>query len=159
MWIFTILPEFFVHIIFGIGLLGLIFSFFIGLVPVLKSYKLPIQVLMTIVLLVGIYLEGSLSSEKVWQQRVDQVKAELAIAQAKSAEKNVVIEEKVVTKTKVVKEKGDDIIKYIDRIVTEKIEVPGPERERLVEITKYIENCPIPKEFIDAHNKAASLNK
>jgi hypothetical protein len=159
MWIFTVLPEFFIHLIFGIGLFGLVFTFFIGLIPLLRNYKLPIQILMTLVFVIGVYLEGSLASEKQWQQRVDQVKAELAIAQAKSSEKNVVIEEKVVTRTKIVKEKGDDIIKYIDRLVTEKIEVPGPEREKLIEITKYIENCPIPQEFIDLHNKAANLNK
>ncbi len=66
----------------------------------------------------------------------------------KSKEKNVEIQEKVVTQTKVVKEKGKDIIQYIDREVVKKEEV-----------VKFIENCPIPKDIIDAHNAAATLNK
>jgi hypothetical protein len=27
------------------------------------------------------------------------------------------------------------------------------------EVVKFIENCPIPKDIIDAHNAAATLNK
>lgn len=155
MWILSILPETVVHVIFFVGLLGLLFSFFIGLFPFVSKYKLPIQLLFTVVFVFGVYLEGSLSSEKEWQLKIAQVKEELALAQAKAAEKNVIIQEKVVTQTRIVKQKGDDIIKYIDRMV----EVPGPEREKYIEITKYIETCPIPKELIQLHNNAANINK
>ena len=56
--------------------------------------------------------------------------------------------EKIVRKDKIIKQKGDDIIKYIDREIVKKEEV-----------IKYIENCPVPKDIIDAHNAAATLNK
>jgi hypothetical protein len=60
----------------------------------------------------------------------------------------VVVEEKIVTKTQVVKQKGEDIIQYIDREVVKNNE-----------IIKYIEHCPVPKSVIDAHNQAATMNQ
>ena len=79
--------------------------------------------------------------------------------QAKQTNENIKTE--VVEKTKVIKEKGDTIVKYIDRYKDREVlkEVPGPERVRVEEIIKYVETCPVPKEFIDAHNDAARLNK
>ena len=47
-----------------------------------------------------------------------------------------------------VREKGKDIIQYVDREVIKN-----------QEIIKYIEQCPVPKEIIDIHNQAAELNK
>jgi hypothetical protein len=76
------------------------------------------------------------------------MKTKLAEAETKSSEKNVEIQEKIVEKTKVVREKGRDIIKYVDREVVKNQEV-----------IKFIENCPIPKEIVDLHNQAAELNK
>jgi len=85
----------------------------------------------------------------------------VAQAEAQSANKNVEIQEKIVEKTKIVKEKGRDIIKYIDKWNTKEVikEVEGPERIKREEVIKYIENCPVPKEIIDIHNQATELNK
>ena len=77
-----------------------------------------------------------------------EMEAKVAQAEAKSANTNVEIQEKIVEKTKVIREKGRDIIQYIDKEVVKKEEV-----------IKYIENCPVPKEIIDLHNQAAELNK
>jgi hypothetical protein len=155
MWILNILPEISIHIIFFIGLLGVLFSFVVGMLPVVKNYRLPIQIGFTFIFVLGVYLECSLASEKEWKLKISEVKEQLALAQAKSSEKNVIIQEKVVTQTRVLKEKGNDIIKYIDRIV----EVHGPEKEKYIEITKYIETCPIPTELIKIHNDATLINK
>jgi acetyl-CoA carboxylase alpha subunit len=113
------------------------------------------------VLVLGVYLEGGLADYKEWQLKVAEMEAKIAQAEAKSSEKNVEIQEKIVEKTKVVREKGRDIIKYVDRWNTKEVikEVEGPERIRREEVIKYIENCPVPKEFVDIHNQAAELNK
>jgi hypothetical protein len=89
------------------------------------------------------------------------MEAKVAQAEAQSANKNVEIQEKIVENTKVIREKGRDIIKYVDRWNTKEIvkEVEGPERIRREEVIKYIENCPVPKEMINIHNQAAELNK
>jgi hypothetical protein len=161
MWILSILPEAAIHIIFGLGILGTIAGFVLGFIPFVKAYKLAIQVISLLVLVLGVYLEGGLADYKEWEHKVKELEAKIAQAETKSSEKNVEIQEKIVEKTKIVKEKGRDIIKYIDKWNTKEVikEVEGPERIKREEVIKYIENCPIPKEMIDIHNQAATLNK
>ena len=148
MWILSILPEAAIHIIFGLGILGTIAGFVLGFIPFVKTYQFAIQICSIIVLVFGVYLEGGLADYKEWELRVKEMEAKVAQAEAKSANTNIEIQEKIVTKTKVIREKGRDIIQYIDKEVIKKEEV-----------IKYIENCPVPKEFIDIHNQAAELNK
>jgi hypothetical protein len=161
MWILTVLPEWVTHAIFAVGVLGTIAGFILGFVPFVRAYKFAIQVISLLILTLGVYLEGGLADSKEWELRVKEMEAKVAKAEAESANKNVEIQEKIVEKTKIVKEKGRDIIKYIDKWNTKEIikEVEGPERIRREEVIKYIENCPVPKEFIDLHNQAAELNK
>ena len=161
MWILSILPEAAIHLIFGLGILGTIAGFVLGFIPFVKTYQFAIQICSIVVLVFGVYLEGGLAENKEWELKVKEMEAKVAQAEAQSANKNIEIQEKIVEKTKVVREKGRDIIKYIDRWNTKEIikEVEGPERIRREEVIKYIENCPVPKEFIDLHNQAAELNK
>ena len=65
-------------------------------------------------------------------------------AKKESAKVNTVVETKVITKTKIIKEKADTIVQYVDRVK---------------EIVKFDETCPIPKEAIDVHNEAARMNQ
>jgi hypothetical protein len=161
MWILSILPEAAIHTIFGLGILGTIAGFVLGFIPFIKTYKLAIQVISIFVLVLGVYLEGGLADYKEWELKVKEMEAKVAQAEAQSANKNVEIQEKIVENTKVIREKGRDIIKYVDRWNTKEVvkEVEGPERVRREEVIKYIENCPVPKEMINIHNQAAELNK
>jgi hypothetical protein len=144
MWLLNLMPDWFYHLIVILSLLGLIVATVFKFIP----YRLPIQVFGALLLLFGIWMEGGIVNESKWEARVQELEEKVKIAEEKSTEKNVEIQEKVVTQTKVVKEKGRDIIQYIDREVVKKEEV-----------VKFIENCPIPKDIIDAHNAAATLNK
>jgi len=148
MWILSILPEAAIHTIFGLGILGTIAGFVLGFIPFIRTYKLAIQIISILVLILGVYLEGGLADYKEWELKVKEMEAKVAQAEAKSANTNVEIQEKVVEKTKVIREKGREIIKYIDKEIVKKEEV-----------IKYVENCPVPKEIIDLHNQAAELNK
>ena len=148
MWIFTVISEFIVHLIFAVGVILTLLGFVLGFIPFINRYKIPIQIIGLLTLIFGTYLEGGLADNKEWELKVKEVEAQVAQAEAKASEKNVEIQEKIITKTKVVKEKGDEVIKYIDREVIKKEEV-----------IKYVENCPVPKEIIDAHNAATVLNK
>ena len=148
MWILSILPEAAIHTIFGLGILGTIAGFVLGFIPFIKAYKLAIQIISILVLVLGVYLEGGLPDYKEWELKVKEMEAKVAQAETKSANTNIEIQEKVVEKTKVIREKGRDIIKYIDKEIVKKEEV-----------IKYIEHCPVPKEIIDLHNQAATLNK
>jgi len=161
MWILSILPDAAIHIIFGLGILGTIAGFVLGFIPFVKTYQFAIQICSIIVLVFSVYLEGGLADYKEWELRVKEMEAKVAKAEAESANKNTEIQEKVVEKTKVIREKGRDIIKYVDRWNTKEVikEVEGPERIRREEVIKYIENCPVPKEMINIHNQATELNK
>lgn len=149
MWIIQYLPEIVVHIIFTMGVLGVIAGFLLGFIPLIKPYKLAVQVISLLVLVFGVYLEGALADTKIWQQRVLELEVKVAKAEAESAKVNTVIQQQVVTKTKVVKEKAKEIVKYIDRDVVKREEV-----------VKFVERCTLPQDIVDAHNRAVDeLNK
>jgi hypothetical protein len=149
MFIIQYLPEMFIHIIFTAGVLGVIAGFVLGFIPSIKPYKLAVQVISLLVLTFGVYLEGALADTKEWELKVKELEVKVAQAEAKSAQVNTVIQERVVTKTQVVREKAQEVIKYIDRDVVKKEEV-----------VKFVERCSLPQDVVDAHNKAVDeLNK
>ena len=148
MWLLNLMPDWFYHLIVIFSILGLIVASVLKFVPFVSTYRLPIQVISVLILVFGVWMEGGIVNEAKWEARVKELEEKVKIAEEKSTEKNVEIQEKVITQTKVVREKGRDIIQYIDREVVKKEEV-----------VKFIENCPIPKDIIDAHNAAATLNK
>lgn len=143
MWILQWLPYWIFYAIFFAGVIGFIASLVMRFIPVVYMYKTPIQVVSIILIAVGTYMSGAISNEEAWQARVKELEVKVAESEAKSAQENVKIVEKIVYKDKVVKEKGNEIIKYIDREVVKKEEV-----------VKFIENCPIPKDIVDVHNNA-----
>jgi len=148
MWLLNLMPDWFYHLIVIVSILGLIVASVLKFVPFVSTYRLPIQVISALLLVFGVWMEGGIVNEAKWEARVRELEDKVKIAEEKSKEKNVEIQEKVITQTKVVKEKGRDIIQYIDREIVKK-----------EEIVKFVENCPIPKDIIDAHNAAATLNK
>lgn len=143
-WMLGLLPDWFWTLVLwaGVGSIGI--SYLLAKIPVIGQYKFPLRLGGVIALLVGVYFQGVIANEEKWQVRVKELEEKLAIAENRSHEENVKIEEKVVTKTKVIKQKAEEIIKYIDRNN---------------EIIKYVENCPLPKEAIEIHNAAAKMNR
>ena len=138
----------FCNILLIAGILLTITAFFIERIPVINQYRLPAQVLGIALLVLGVYFRGGYAVEMQWRERVAEVEARVAAAEAQSQEENVKIVTKVVTKTQVIRTRGETITKYIDR-----------------EIVKYDEKfakggmCEIPQEFIKAHNSAAEAPK
>ena len=161
MWILSLLPEWVIHAIFMVGVLGVILGFVLGFLPFLGRYKLAIQIISVLILAFGVYLEGGYANEMIWQMKVKEMEVKFKEAEVKAAQKNVEIQEKVVTQTQIVKEKGQDIIKYVDRYRDREVlnTVEGPERVKIEEVIKFVENCPIPQDIIDAHNSAAKMNE
>lgn len=142
MWILTILPDWAIHTIFSLGVLGVILGFVLGFIPFISRYKLPIQIISLLVVSLGIYLEGGLANNKEWLLKVAEMEKKVAEAQVKSEKVNTEIITKVVTKDKIIREKGDEVVKYIEK-----------------EVVKVNNICPaIPKPAIIAHD-AAALNK
>lgn len=148
MWILSWLPNWIFYGIFFAGLLGLLATYVMKFIPFVYVYRTPIQAVSVLAIAIGTYMSGAISNEKAWQARVKEMEAKVAAAQVESAKENIKIVEKVVTQTQIIKTRGEDIIKYVDR-----------------EIVKYDTKfapggiCEIPKEFIEAHNRAAEAPK
>lgn len=150
MWLLHLLPDslisWIVDIVLIAGAVITVAGFFVRFIPFVNTYRIPVQIAGILLLTVGVYFEGGYTTEMAWRERVREVESKLEIAQKQSAEVNTEIVTKVVTQTRVVKERGDDIIKYVDREVVKNQEV-----------IKFVENCPIPDIIINTHN-AAALN-
>ena len=147
-WMLSFIPDWFWTLVLISGIAGTLATWVLKFIPFVSTYRLPIQVASIIALVAGVYFQGVIANETKWQDKIADLQKQIAEAEVKSKETNVVVQEKIVTKTKIIKEKGQDIVNYIDREVVKK-----------EEIIKYIEQCPVPKEIIDLHNQAADLNK
>jgi hypothetical protein len=90
------------YAITAIGLALVCISWFITIIPFINRYRFPIQVIGVAALTVGAYMTGGYGVQMMWKQRVEEVQAKLAAAEAKSQEVVTVIQEKIVYKTKVV---------------------------------------------------------
>ena len=88
MWILKWLPDFVFHLIFLAGLLGLGASFVLKFVPFVTQYRVVIQVAASIMIAVGLYMEGAISDNTAWVERVHALEKKVAEAEAKSADAN-----------------------------------------------------------------------
>ena len=151
MWILHLLPDaliaWIVNIILIAGAVVTVAGFFVRFIPFVNTYRIPVQIAGILLLTVGVYFQGGYTTEMAWRERVKEVEDKLHIAEKQSAEVNTEIVTKLVTQTKTVTQRGQDIIKYVDREVVKNQEV-----------IKFVENCPIPEIIIDTHN-AAALNR
>ena len=144
MWMLYFLPSWYTHAVPVLGIVLILISMFLKVIPFISTYYIPLRIIGLVTLLFGIFFEGVMYSGKDLHEKVKELEAKVIAAEAKSAEVNTKIVEKIVTKQKIVKERGEDIIKYVDKEII-KYDVkfaPGGQ-------------CEIPKEFINIHNKAA----
>lgn len=134
MWLLSFIPDWVFYIILFVGVVGLFASKF---APVF--YKTAVLGVSIAFIVVGLFMSGAVHDNNAWKLRVADLEKKVAEASTKSEKENVKIVEKVVVKREYYKLRGNDVIQYVDR-----------------EIVKYDDKCVIPKEFIEAHNKAAT---
>lgn len=128
-------------------------TFFIALVLYLVTktvkvlpYAQLLQWLSILVAALSLYLLGAKWRDQVWHDRAQVLQQKVVELEAKSNQENVKIVERVVTKRDTIRERGKDIIQYVDRVVVKDNEV-----------VKYIEHCPkVPNEILNTINKAAT---
>jgi len=151
MWILHLLPDAFINWIVNIiliaGAVTTVAGFFVSFIPFVNTYRTPVQIAGILLLVTGVYFEGGYSTEMAWRERVREAESKVAEAEKLSAETNTKIITKFVKKTRVIHDRGQDIVNYIDR------EVVGNQ-----EVIRFVENCPIPTVIIATHN-AAALNQ
>lgn len=138
MWILQFLPNWIFYALCFAGVAAFLITKFVKILPNAQL----IQAASVAVVLFSIYMIGAISNNEAWLARVKEMETKVAEAEAKSTTANTDIVEKTVVKTQVIRERGQDIVKYVDR-----------------EVVKYDTTCVIPKEFVAAHNKAAEAPK
>ena len=135
---FKILPDWIWWLLLLTGFSG----FFASYLGLLKPYQLLLKIAGTITIAASIFILGMLYADNTWKQAAKELQAKVDIAEAKSKATNETIKTQVITKTQVIKTRGEDVVRYVDR-----------------EVVKYDNTCVIPKEFIHAHNRAAEQLK
>jgi 4-hydroxyphenylpyruvate dioxygenase-like putative hemolysin len=83
-----------------------------------------------------------------WRERVAEMEQKVAEAQAQSQKVTKTVQTRVVTKTQVVRTRGEDIVKYVDREVVRYNTKFAPGGQ-----------CELPREFVKAINDAAEAPK
>ena len=139
MWILSYLPTWIFYAITVIGILGLISSYVLGMIPLINQYKLPLQIISVVVIAFGVFIIGGVENELSWQAKVKELEAQVAIATAKSNETNTIIQQKVITKIQIVKQQVE--------VVKREIEVQK----------EYINtDCKVNPTAVDLYNKAVA---
>lgn len=113
------MPDWIFHLITIAGILGIVASSFFNFIPVVSQYSTPIRIVSIIVLVLGVFMEGAISNESAWKARVQEMQVKVAEAEAKSAQTNVKIVEKIVEREKVIKENTNANITAINKYVTD----------------------------------------
>jgi hypothetical protein len=148
MWILHFLPESLILFVTTALLLAGIVTTTISFLPALAQYRTPTQVLGIALLVAGVYLRGGLSIEMEWRERVAEMEQKVAEAQAESQKVNETVKTRVVTKTQVIRTRGENIVKYVDREVIKYDTKFAPGGQ-----------CELPREFVKAINDAAEAPK
>ena len=142
-WIVSFIPDsLFVWIYYAFTIAGV--SLYIGSklvtwIPMMGQYKLPAELVGVVLLVIGSYLFGSYGTEMAWRERVAELEAKVKVAEEKSQQVNTVIETKIVTKVKVIKENV-----YVNREIIK--EVAGKQLDA---------SCSLPKSTVSLHDSAS----
>lgn len=139
MWILDFLPFWVFHLVLLAGVVGLFISFFVGSLPFINKYLIPVKVGSAFLLICGLYMEGGISNQERWEAKVADAKLEMAKKDTASAEATTKVVTKYVTNVEVVKEKGDAIIKEVPKYITKADDT----------------QCVIPNGFVLLHDSAS----
>lgn len=142
MSLLSFLPDsillFVINSVLIVGVVGTVVGFALTVIPFVDVYRLQIQIISIVLLTCGVYFKGGYSVEAEWRVKVAKVEAENArlLAQSKTISNTVVT--KYVDRIKVIKTKGDEIVKEVPIYITKELDA----------------KCEIPDEFIKLHNAA-----
>lgn len=106
MWLIHFLPIGFmlivVHGIVLLGLIGILASFASKFIPGIGTYALPIRLVSTVIILLGVYLEGVVGTHQWYQEQAKQMQAQVAASEEKSKELNTELTEAIAKDTKTI---------------------------------------------------------
>ena len=146
MFLLSFIPDALIQLVVNgvliAGIIGCVVSFFFGFfvrwMPWIIPYRMLLQIVALVLLIVGVYFKGGLGVEMEWRERVRLAEEKVKIAEAKSKEVNTVIQKVYVDRVKTVKD--------TQIVVQEKI----VEKEKIIDA-----ECKVPREAVEILNEAA----
>ena len=142
-WMLGLFPDSMViwlyYLLLGSGVCLYIASKLVVWIPMMGQYKLPAELIGVVVLAGACYLLGGYGTEMAWRERVKELEAKVKAAEEQSQKVNTVIQQKVVTQIKIVKENV-----YVNREIIK--EVAGKQLDA---------SCSLPKSTISLHDSAS----
>ena len=142
-WMTSLIPDsifiWLTYGLFGLGILLYVASKLVAWLPMISQYKLPAELVGVVFLVVGSYLFGSYGTEMAWRERVAELEAKVKAAEEQSQQVNTVIETKIITKVKVIKENV-----YVNREIIK--EVAGKQLDA---------QCTLPRSTVSLHDSAS----
>jgi hypothetical protein len=109
MFILHFLPDGFlfwiINLILVLGLVGTLSSYFIRFIPPLMPYASIIKTIGIVLLVIGVWFRGGYDVEMSWRDKVNEMQAKIAVAEAKSKEANVALDKKLTESRSVIKDR------------------------------------------------------
>lgn len=152
MFFLHILPEWIlapiINGLLGLGIIGTIATllfptFLVRWFPAVVSVFRGIQLASVVILLLGVFLSGAYNTEIYWRDKLKDANAQIKAAEEKSKLVNEVIKEKIVYKTRIIKQKAATVTSQIAN---------NPKLE------EFDKKCPLPEELFKLHNEAVRIN-
>ena len=143
MWLLSLLPDSllygFILSVMGIGAALFIFGTFTVFLPLVRGWGMLMRTIGTLLLIGSVYLYGGYGTEMKWRAEAAKLKADMDRKVALSEKNSKQVVTKYIEKVKVVKEKGNVIIKEVPKYITKDADA----------------NCVVPKSFVLLHDSAA----
>jgi len=133
MWLLQFLPNWIFYAILLGGIFGLLLSKYVP-----PTYRAPSYAGSLLAFVIGTFMAGAIHDNEAWLARVREMEAKVAKAEEQAKEATAQVDAKVDAQKTKIREKQVVVKQYITR-----------------EVAKYDNQCVIPKEFIEVHNKAA----
>lgn len=138
-FLLNLFPEWVFFSFLVIGALGVIASFVLTIIPFFKIYKLVIQVVSIILLVIGVWFQGAIANDRIWEAKVNELELKLAKVESQSLEINLALTEEILKNENLRQEvknaKEKVIVKYV---------------------TKHDNKCELSDAFVRLHDSAAN---
>lgn len=142
LWLLNLIPNFSIHLLVVVSVLALVITQFFSFIPFVNIYLTPIKIVAIVVLVFSVYLEGAISSNDIWQEKVKEKQLEIQKSETVSAELNAKLTGTIL--------KNQELIKEINNINRNRLNQLSPQLNK---------QCTVNSDVIGVLNSAASNRK
>jgi hypothetical protein len=118
-WMLSFIPDSFLiwlfYLLFFSGVALIVASWLVKWIPVISAYKFPIELIGILLYGAGAFFLGGYGVETAWREKIKELQAKIAQAEAQSKEVNTIIQTKVVERVKIVEKKVEVVRTQIEK--------------------------------------------